>query len=68
MLFRSRRSEYVSHTMINGRLYEVSSMNQVAPEKVERSALFFELEGGDAWSDSAREAHEAKARALHWKH
>jgi imidazolonepropionase-like amidohydrolase/Tol biopolymer transport system component len=63
-----RRSEFVSHTMINGRLYEASSMNQVAPLKVERQPLFFEREGGDAWSDSARQAHELKARALNWKH
>ncbi len=62
------RSEYVSHTMINGRLYESSTMNQVAPAEVERQPLFFELEGGDAWGDGARRAHESKARALNWKH
>ena len=42
-----RRSEYVTHTMINGRLYEAATMNQVAPDQVERQAFFFELEGGD---------------------
>lgn len=62
------RSEYVSHTMINGRLYEAKSMNQLAPQKVLRQPLFFELEGGDAWSNSARETLERKARALHWRH
>jgi len=63
-----RRSEYVSHTMINGRLYEAASMIQIAPDQVARQPLFFELEGGDAWSDSAQQTFEQKARALHWKH
>jgi len=62
------RSEYVSHTIINGRLYEAASMNQAAPEAVIRQPLFFELEGGDAWSDTARRSFEDKARALHWRH
>ena len=42
-----RRSEYIDYTMINGRLYDVSTMNQVAPEQIERALFFFELEGGD---------------------
>ena len=42
-----RRSEYVDYTMINGRLYEAATMNQVAPERAERQAFYFELEGGD---------------------
>jgi imidazolonepropionase-like amidohydrolase/Tol biopolymer transport system component len=62
------RSEYVSHTMINGRLYEAATMNQVAPEETARRPLFFELEGGDAWSTSAMETFERKAEALHWRH
>lgn len=62
------RSEYVSHTMINGRLYDTSSMNQIAPNEVVRQPLFFELEGGDAWSSSAQESLELKAKALHWQH
>jgi hypothetical protein len=62
------RSEYVSHTLINGRLYEAATMNQVAPDKTARKPLFFELEGGDAWSSSARQSQEQKAKALNWKH
>jgi len=62
------RSEYVSHTIINGRLYETSSMNQIAPNEVARQPLFFELEGGDAWSAGAQESFEQKAEALHWRH
>jgi len=62
------RSEYVSHTLINGRLYESATMNQVAPDQVTRKSLFFELEGGDAWSSSARQTQEQKAKALNWTH
>ncbi len=62
------RSEYVSHTVINGRLYEAATMNQVAPDKTARQPLFFELEGGDAWSSGARQSQEEKAKALNWQH
>ena len=62
------RSEYVSHTLINGRLYEAASMNQIAPNSVPRQILFFEREGGDAWSDEARQSQHQKAKALNWQH
>jgi len=42
-----RRSEYVDYTMINGRLFEVATMTQVAPDRTEREPFYFELEGGD---------------------
>ena len=42
--------------------------DQVAPDEVAREALFFELEGGDAWSSGRSEAEEMKAKALHWRH
>jgi Tol biopolymer transport system component/imidazolonepropionase-like amidohydrolase len=41
------RSEHVTYTMLNGRLYEASTMNQVAPDSVARRPFFFEKEGGD---------------------
>jgi hypothetical protein len=43
-------------------------MNQVAPDAISRRPLFFELEGGDAWSNTARETYGQKARALNWQH
>lgn len=63
-----RRSEYISHTIINGRVYEAATMNQIAPDKVDRQPFFFELEGGDAWSDENAAAVEQKAQTLHWHH
>jgi dipeptidyl aminopeptidase/acylaminoacyl peptidase len=62
------RIAFVSHTMINGRLYEAESMDQVAPDAAPRRPLFFEREGGDAWSASAAETYQRKANTLHWKH
>ena len=63
-----RRSEYVSYTIINGRAYEAATMNQIAPDQVSRQPLFFEIEGGDAWSEAGSEAAEKKAQILHWRH
>jgi len=62
------QSEHVSHTIINGRLYEAANMNQIVPDEVTRQPLFFELEGGDAWNRGARQSFEQKAKALHWQH
>ena len=42
-----RDSEKIAFTMQNGRLYDASTMDQVAPAKVKRQPLFFEKEGGD---------------------
>jgi Tol biopolymer transport system component/imidazolonepropionase-like amidohydrolase len=44
-----RVSENVVQTVINGRLYDTATMNQIAPAAVERKEFFFELEGGDTW-------------------
>jgi imidazolonepropionase-like amidohydrolase/Tol biopolymer transport system component len=62
------RSEYVSHTMINGRLFDTSNMNQIAPNEMTRPPLFFKIEGGDAWSTKAQKSYQQKAEALHWQH
>ena len=40
-----RDSEKVVYTVINGRVYDASTMDQVLPAKVERKALWWELEG-----------------------
>jgi Tol biopolymer transport system component/imidazolonepropionase-like amidohydrolase len=59
-----RQSEHVTHTMINGRLYETETMNQIAPDEVERDEFFFERSGGDtihpstvAWIEELRRTH-----------
>jgi len=63
-----RRSEYVTHTMINGRLYETATMNQIAPDRVERAAFFFEKEGGDTIHPAATEWLERERTRYGWAH
>ncbi|NEZ04090.1 amidohydrolase family protein [Wenzhouxiangella sp. XN201] len=62
------QSQNVVYTMLNGRLYEASTMNQVAPEQVERDALFFEQEGGDAWMPETMDYIESLGRQHGWHH
>jgi imidazolonepropionase-like amidohydrolase len=63
-----RRSEHVRYTMINGRLYDVATMDQVAPDRVERQAFFFEREGGDTIHPSTQEWLERVRHAFGWVH
>jgi Tol biopolymer transport system component len=61
-----RQSERVAFTMLNGRLYEAATMNQVAPATVEREPFFFEHEGGDAWQPATMQYFHEMAHALGW--
>jgi imidazolonepropionase-like amidohydrolase len=63
-----RRSEYVSYTMINGRLYDAGTMNQVAPDAVERGKFFFELEGGDTIHAATQQWIDQISRRYGWRH
>jgi imidazolonepropionase-like amidohydrolase len=63
-----RRSEYVAYTMINGRVYDTTTMNQIAPDAVERQAFFFELEGGDTIHPSTLQWLEELEQAFGWTH
>ena len=63
-----RRSEYVTYTMINGRVYDAATMNQIAPDEVERQAFFFELEGGDTIHPATQEWLEKLEQRLGWTH
>lgn len=49
-----RRSEYVTYTMLGGRLFEAATMNQVAPDATQREPFFFELDGGDTVHPAAQ--------------
>ncbi len=63
-----RRSEYVTHTMINGRLYNVEMMQELGSGGFEREPFYFEREGGDAFPQRAVMAFLRKAQRLHWAH
>ena len=59
-----RRSEHVAYSMVNGRLYDTATMNQIGNDPVEREEFFFELEGGDTihpapvrWWEEFQEKH-----------
>ena len=63
-----RRSEYVSHTLINGRLYEAATMNEVGSGNRQRDPFFFEQDGGQLVPTATAEAINAKAQRHHWQH
>ncbi len=63
-----RQSEKVVYTVLNGRLYDAATMNQLAPDAVERRQFFFEKEGGDTIHPSARAWLEELARRHGWVH
>ncbi|MDT8449251.1 MAG: amidohydrolase family protein [Wenzhouxiangellaceae bacterium] len=63
-----RISQNVKYTMLNGRLYDASTMNQVAPDEIERGPFFFELEGGDAWIPATHQRFEEQSQRLGWRH
>lgn len=46
-----RNTEFVTHTMINGRLYDVNDMQQILPVKQDRKPFFWEQEGYNAAFD-----------------
>lgn len=62
------QSQNVVYTVLNGRLYDASTMNQLAPESIERDELFFEREGGDAWIPETMEYIESLGRGHGWHH
>ena len=61
-----RLSENVAYTMLNGRLYDASNMNQIAPQQVERAPFFFEKEGGDAWQPATMQYFHQMGHDLGW--
>ncbi|MFC3094830.1 amidohydrolase family protein [Alteromonas sediminis] len=62
-----RRSEYVTYTVLNGRIYESATMNEVG-SKEKRAEFFFEGDN-DAFMPMATslEIHN-KSHMYHWKH
>ena len=63
-----RESELVHATMVNGRLYEAATMNQVWPDAVERIPFFWELEGGDTIHPATVGWMEERARRFDCRH
>jgi len=62
-----RRSEFVSHTVLNGRVYEAATMNEVG-SKIKRKPFFFEGLQRMYLPSDTREAMQQKARRYNWAH
>ncbi|MCU7554511.1 amidohydrolase family protein [Alteromonas sp. ASW11-19] len=62
-----RRSEYVEYTVINGRVYEAATMNEVG-SKTERKPFFFEKDNATFMPQDTAVEVEAKAHKYHWEH
>lgn len=45
-----RNSTSVRYTMVNGRLFDAATMNEVGNSPRERAKFFFEREGGETWA------------------
>ena len=63
-----RQSELVSHTMLNGRLYEAATMNEVVTGDRQRQPFFFHQPGGQQLPSQTLRALEAKQARHHWRH
>lgn len=61
-------SEHVSHTLLNGRLYEAATMNEVVTGDRPRAPFFFQQPGGQLMPSATMEALEAKQQRHHWRH
>ncbi|TMO60814.1 amidohydrolase family protein [Pseudoalteromonas aurantia] len=63
-----RQSEHVAYTVINGRIYDAESMNEIGNYDQKRTTFFFE-NGSKTQMHPATEAYmETKAHQYHWKH
>jgi imidazolonepropionase-like amidohydrolase/Tol biopolymer transport system component len=51
-----RNTHSVRYTMVNGRLYDAATMNEIGNHPRERKPFFFELAGGETWGAAATEA------------
>ncbi|GAB2995467.1 amidohydrolase family protein [Psychrosphaera aestuarii] len=63
-----RKSEYVSHTMINGRLFDAKTMNEVATGNYKAKPLFFDRLNINAMPTATATELKQKEEKYHWKH
>ncbi|MCC2618218.1 amidohydrolase family protein [Aestuariibacter halophilus] len=62
-----RRSEYVTYTVINGRVYDAATMNEVGA-KHRRAPLFFEQDNALYMPSETQQYIDAKSHKHHWVH
>ncbi len=62
-----RRSEYVSYTVINGRVFESATMNEVGSDK-KRNMFFFENNNALFMPEHTSTMMQEKSKRFHWVH
>ncbi len=62
-----RRSEFVQYTVLNGRVYESATMNELGSKK-KRSEFFFENDNQQFMPKETEAEMHAKAERHHWVH
>jgi len=63
-----RRSEFVAYTMINGRLFDATTLNEVGHDERKREPLFFERLNLSGMPEATTKALETKQEMHHWRH
>jgi len=63
-----RRSEMITYTMINGRLYNVADMSELGSGKSKIDSLFFQRLNINAMPAATAKALEEKSSRHHWVH
>jgi adenine deaminase len=63
-----RRSEYVAYTMINGRLFDAKTMNEVGRKGHKREPFFFERLNLSGMPEATSKAIELMEEMHHWRH
>ncbi|WP_099035861.1 amidohydrolase family protein [Lacimicrobium alkaliphilum] len=61
------RSEYVTHTVLNGRIFDAATMNELGTEQ-QRKPFFFEQMNVSSMPNQTQAELEAKAQRHHWVH
>jgi len=64
-----RQSEHVAYTMINGRLFDTKTMNEIGRKNAKkRQPFFFERLDLQSLPEAAAKALEMKQEQFHWRH
>ncbi len=63
-----RTTENVTHTMINGRLYDANTMQELMSGDFSPQPFYFDLEDGDVFPAAAAEEAASKAERHGWNH
>lgn len=62
-----KRSEYVEYTVLNGRIFEAATMNELG-KNTTRQPFFFENDNKTFMPESTSQALEQKTHKYHWQH